>query len=293
MKKLYRGAIVLLGLYLSSCEKESSVERGELVPVVTNLVGDTNYLDKILLNDTSYFGGVLDIDSSVFVFKYDLNKRLTTVTIKAGPLSIIPEDLYLEFFYNFNDTLPYKSYFAQEQSTYHFYYDNLGRLTKDSVNNLSGNGENFKRKLSYSGNQIFAELYNSPSVNPIEKDTFILDSRGNMVSSRFHILTTASIYELATSTISTFDNGPSPFLKTPAFKIFSFTFGTLHFEQYYNNFGKNNLLVDIHNNHPYTGAPPIFYPSDTTSVVNSYYQNGLLKNVKGHRSTWTYIYKSL
>ena len=293
MKFVFIVVIISVGFYLSGCEKESSIERGVVVPVVTNLVGDTNYLDKILLNDTLYYNGNLDIDTSVFVFKYDASKRLKTVTLKEGPTSTIPEILYLECFYNQNDSLPFKAYFPLEQSTYHFYYDNLGRVIRDSVNNHSGNGVNLKRNLSYFSNKIFAELYNPPFSNPIEKDTFILDSRGNMISSRYNILTIGSMYELATSTFSTFDNGPSPFLKTPAFRIFSFTFGTLNFEQHYNNFGTNNILIDIYNRYPFTGSGPINYPSNTSSLINSYYHNGLLKNVKGDRSTWTYVYKSL
>jgi hypothetical protein len=203
--------------------------------------------------------------------------------------------LYLECFYNQNDSLPYKAYFGPSSATYHFYYNNLGRLVKDSINNFGGSNLNLSRNLTYSGNKIFAQVYKTylGTTNLVEKDTFLLDTRGNMNGTKYYWLTNSNNYELASSSNSTFDNAQSPLFKTPSYRIFSFTFGTMDFESHYNNFGVNNILVDIYNRHPFTGSSNTVVTSDTSSAVNIYYQNGLLKNVKSYRSTWTYMYKTL
>ncbi len=294
-KNIFLGLVAIGALYFSACQKSLTFEDTPPNVIDSTAIVDSSYLSKIFFNDTTFNGGNLDVDTSIFIFNYDNNKRLKTIVIKEGPNSTALGDIYLECFYNLNDSLPYKTLFPSDQSTYYFFYDNTGRLIKDSVNNVGGNAVNYNRNLTYSNNRIFAQVYRTFSgiTSPIEKDTFSFDTRGNMISSKYYFSNNGSNYELASSSNSTFDNNPSPFLKTPSYRLLSFTFGTFNFEAHYNNFGTNNILVDVYTRYPFAGSGTTVQTSDTTSVINTLYQNSLLKNVKSYRSTWTYFYKSL
>ncbi len=294
-KNIFLGLIAIAALYFSACQKSLTFEDNTTPNAIDSTANpDSNYLSKIFFSDTTFNGGNMDVDTSIFVFNYDNNKRLKTIVIKEGPNSTVVGDVYLECFYNLNDSLPYKTLFPSDQSTYYFFYDNAGRLIKDSINNIGVNAVQFSRNLTYSSNMIFAQVYKtfSGTTSAVEKDTFSFDTRGNMISSKYYFSNNGSTYELASSSISTFDNNPSPFLKTPSYRLLSFTFGTFNFEAHYNNFGTNNILVDIYNRYPFTGSGITTQISDTSSAINTLYQNGLLKNVKSYYSKWTYFYKS-
>jgi hypothetical protein len=296
IKHILLSLIAFVSLYLSACQKDFKIDDNIVARVDSTIIpsaGDSNYLDRIIMRDTSILNGNTMVDSSAFVFYYDIQKRLSLVTFKSLT-NANDSDIYLKPYYNQNDSLPYKVYFTPDSSTYYFYYDNVGRLIKDSVENVFGAGLSGVRNLNYSGNKIYAQLFLTSNLAlPIEKDTFTLDTRGNMINSKYYVKSIGAIYELASSTNATFDNGSTPYLKTPGFRIFSFSFGTFHYEAYYNNFGANNILVDSYIQYPYTGVTTVS-PPHISSVINTYYQNGLLKNLKNsNHENWTYIYKSL
>jgi hypothetical protein len=301
IKHLLIATVAIVSLYLSACQKELNPD--DIISRVdstgNSAVEDSAYLDKMIIRDTNIVTGY--IDSSKWVFNYDAQKRLSFVTEKSLSNPTFDSANILKFYYNTNDSLPYKIEVIASIiptisiETYYYFYDNSGKLIKDSVNNFVGSGENLSRTLSYSGNKIFAELNSSNStVNPIEKDTFTLDTRMNIVGFRYHIRTTANTFELASSSTSTFDNGVNPYVKVPSMKIYWFTYSTIDFEaDNSSSIGVNNILTNIFNRYPYTGSSNPFY-QNTYSQWNTYYQNGLLKSSKdSDHENLTYFYKSL
>ncbi len=301
LKHILLPLIAFAAYYLSACQKDFTVDNTIVARVdstITPSAEDSSYLDKIIMRDTAVVSGNTVIDSSAWIFNYDVQKRLSLVTAKSISNPNDSTNLF-KFYYNQNDSLPFKVVNISSLAfteTYYLYYNSLGKLIKDSVNNFLGNGENLSRTLSYSGNKIFAQLYSTTAtLNPIEKDTFTQDLNMNITNFKYYVKTSASSFELARMSNIIFDNGKSPYFKVPSMKIFWFTFFTIDFEASSNACpGVNNIVTGIYNRYPYTGSGTINHPTDTFSVLNTYYQNGLLKNtISNDHENWTYIYKSL
>ena len=277
-------------LSIFSCQKEVSYE----VPddstsnVVTSL--DSNYLDRILIVDSSNANLV---DSSIWVFHYDVQKRVSKVVFKSIT-NPVDSQLYAQFSYLANDTLPFRAKTFTDSADYYFSYDNTGRLKKDSIINYGSTGSSNPfstlsvNNYTYATNKIFVNGYfidpNSAFPNPqYGIDTLFQDSRGNIITTKIYSSNTTSNYTLDKTIVSTYDLKKSPYAKVPGFKVFLFTFGDFPASPTVNNF-----LSDI----IYDNS----LPTNTLNYSNSYYPNGFLKktDVTGDsQDSWTYFYKSL
>lgn len=272
---------------LISCQKEISFEiPDETIPNVVSSV-DSNYLDKILIVDANNF-----IDSSLWIFNYDAQKRLNNVSIKntTNPLD---SQVYVKLFYNQNDTLPFKAKTFQDSAYYYFFYDSFGRIEKDSLIDY-GNGNNnptpyiLVNNYSYNTGKIFITHYSFNGIIPTNifgVDTLLQDSRGNIINSKLYSSNTPSNFTLQNTIVTTYDNKLNPFMKVRGFKIFIFSEGDFPGSTYENN------LVSFNN---YDNTQPT--NTYTENYFNTYYSNGLLKNsvITGNlNAKWTYYYKSL
>ena len=278
---------ILASLGIISCQKEVSFELPDNTTsnVVSSL--DSNYLDRILIVENNL------VDSNLFVFNYDGQKRINNVSIKStsNPLD---SGFYIKFFYNLNDTLPFKAKTFLDSVDYYFYYDGLGRLKKDSIlryDSQAGQNPSLITTLlvtnySYALNKIFLNSYfiapNSGFPNPqYGLDTFFQDLRGNIIMEKLY----SNNSTLQNTIASTFDNKINPFTKVNGFKIFIFSNG-----DFPGGTCQNNLLS--FNKYDNTQPGNIY----TENYFNTYYTNGFLKKavVTGNSSeNWTYFYKSL
>jgi hypothetical protein len=289
--------------YLSSCQKELSYEIGTTQNFIdsTNLI-DSNYLDKIFIRDSS--GNT--IDSSVLIFNYDAQKRLKNV-ISKGNLTAPDSTVFVNFFYNGTDTLPYRTTDGLATFDYYFYYDSNGKRIKDSTVEFgtTGNGSDFIKVdyYTYAGSAVYVKSYTNGyiagSVTYSGNDTLSLDSRGNITSAKVYRLNIFS-GGLDTSVInsSIFDNKLSPFTKASSFRVFIFSYN-LSYEQSINMFTVNNLISNTVNYYQQS-----FSSGQVSNFSNSYTPNGYLKssieitdytgNSTGHEySNWNYLYKAL
>lgn len=294
MKLSFFVVLCFLALFsFISCQKEVSFEVPDGTTANAVNTVDSNYLDRILIVDSTTPNFV---DSSFLVFNYDSQKRISNLVVKSttNPLD---SQLYAKFFYNANDTLPFKSKTFTDSADYYFYYDNVGRLKKDSIINFGSQGSNNPsptlsvNNYSYGTNKIFKNGYfidpNSSSPNPFFKlDTLFQDVRGNIINAKIYSSNTTSNYTLEKTIVSTFDNNINPYAKVPGFKVFLLSFG-----DFTGFITTNNLLSAIIY---YNSQPSFVY---TENYSNSYYPNGFLKKgiiLTGNTlSNWTYFYKSL
>lgn len=262
-------------------------EENDGIPPVQNFTpsvpaADSNYLDKIFFRDTSIITG--EIDSSVFIFNYDAQKRLKDVIAKNGLNGTVSIN-FLSFYYYQNDTLPYK---VTQSGEYHYYYfyDNMGRVVKDSLIDFATNTLYRVGAYSYGISKIFLQVDRQ---NIIDRDTFSLDARGNVTAVTFSSVVNG-ISALTATVSAVFDNKPNPYIKIPEYRNFIFSY-----DYYYRNIGDlyraNNLISSV-----YTDYSSGFPDTDNYYYSNTYYPNGLPKNViqsGSERSNETFIYKAL
>lgn len=232
MKFLFIAAIISVSFYLSGCEKESSVERGEVIPVVTNLVLDSNYLDKIVFIDL-----VTGDTAGYNKYNYDNLKRVVSLSeYEAISLNTFQNRDNTYYSYNGNDTVPFKmlsthvsSNMTTNDSTItYFSFSNNKRVSDSLIMILYGNlqaNSTFYRSVSktiknyqYVSNNIFcrnesiALFDNGPfPITPtlfISTDTANVDANGNLVFCKHF----ESSFTTGISTF-TYDNKPNPFYK--------------------------------------------------------------------------------
>ena len=282
---------------LFSCQKDfiapDNVSRTDSTIVVG---GDSNYLDKIVFIDGISSSGP---DTGVFVFNYDSQKRLKNVVIKAYLVNPLDSQFYVKFSYNLNDTLPFKAHFYTDSSDYYFFYDNLGRLVKDSI--FSSDNSNIKQetqKYTYNTNKIFIKRNWTYNYLPLPlqvvngNDTLILDAVGNVVSGRYYT-DSLGISTFQRSLIATYDTKIIPYKNTLSFKIFLFSFN-----DYYDGLGYFSTNNPISSNlySPSGGFASSNNFNFIENYSNAYYPNGFLKKsiITGdNNENWTYFYKSL
>ena len=276
-----------------SCQKDfTAPDNITLRPDSAMVVGgDSNYLDKILVVDSGNSPG---FENSIWVFNYDNLKRLKNVAIKSvnNPAD---SSIFLKFLYNSNDTLPYKimEYDSSTLITDYFCYYNNGKLVKDSMFDytspaatpyfkVSNYSYNLANSIINNGWQI--SYFGSMPATLNERDTFLLDSRANVISAKFYKASSGSPNYILFGTSSyAYDNMKSPYLKVSPFNIYLFIST--------NSFSSNNLTTQ--NSTSFIGVN-----NNSSVFTNTYYSNGFLKkkevsNTFIPNSTYTFSYKSL
>ena len=188
----------------------------------------------------------------------------------SPPTTFTKSNLHLISLLNFfsiylgNDTLPFKATVDNGALNFYFYYDNVGRLSKDSVieySTVGNNGYYYVTNFTYSNSKIFTlsvgDLSNNGHILFI-KDTIQLDARGNFLSSKTYDKDPLSgNYFLCNTTYSTFDNKLSPYTKVNGYKIWILA-NQIPIEKPF-AFTANNLLNEISNNYTTTGGVPTLY----------------------------------
>jgi hypothetical protein len=269
-----------------------------------NTTSDSNYVDRIIIIDST--AGVEDT-SQLEIYSYDNLKRVTVIV--DSMLTPTPTLFaFKQFEYAGNDSLPFKStlyiYDGSNRDTvitYH-YFNNAGRLIRDSIINISNNLTYYQtnRKLidiSYSGNMMYGfsrdstlQQNNIPSTYPalIITDTITLDANGNMIYTIQHRGT-------STTSISTnsFDSHPHPMRRLNIFMCWSHNiFQNRYYDPTQQN--TNNITHVLE-----TASGSQNYTHDF-NLINSYYENGFLKTTAHPESAgsalyekYLFIYKSL
>lgn len=297
--------VIPASLFLYSCQKEMSTERGIIINTPTTSFGaDSIYLDKIFAIDSS--GST--IDSGYFLFNYDGQKRINNIVIKTSP-DATDSVFWLKFSYNGNDSLPYFIRHVLDSSDYYCDYNSTGKLVRDSVISYGASGggadEIKVTHLSYTVDKIYADISNSTTgaanLVPAYKDTLNLDARGNVIRSvdYFKDFLTGN-YDLSNKTISTFDNNLSPYTRVSGFNMFILAYN-IPFLNYDNVFTKNNELTNTDSYYTTTGGSTTLFDTRLVTYTNTYYPNSFLKRAisvttgpftSGY-SDWKYYYKSL
>lgn len=247
MKFVFIVAIISIGFYLSGCQKESSLERRGVVPVVTNLVVDSNYLDKIIY--TSTIGNITDTTFTQ-IYEYDASKRIVSLMDSIKSTNSTYENFRIKYFYNGNDTLPFKKIAIgttlsttpfinnRDTSIFFYQYSTTGIKIKDSILkffhhiNVNGSGNDFidfyKEVIIYQyassiiyGHTINTLLYSNNVTNVGTSlhiyDTATIDFSGNLITNKKY--DSANVLFL-TSTF-TYDNKPNPFARLSNYKTIS------------------------------------------------------------------------
>lgn len=122
-------SVIILLICFSSCQKE--INWGLNNPTQS----DSSFLDRTIALDTTLPSGADTIGKDVFA--YDNMKRLTKISTSYG--AGFADSALQQFFYNGNETLPFKHVYRDVYSglnmvdTIYYYYSNAV-VSKDSVN---------------------------------------------------------------------------------------------------------------------------------------------------------------
>lgn len=156
MKILVFAFSFLLVLVISSCQRELDIDLGNDPPPPA--INDSIYLSKYIDFDTTQPPGLDTF--SVYDFFYDIRKRITHYTWR-DPNSSTDQSGEVKYYYNGNDTLPYKMTQVSKENgiiglldTIFYTYASSGKVSKDSM-------------LSYFAvtNQLFSESAMAYTVN--------------------------------------------------------------------------------------------------------------------------------
>ncbi len=207
-------AFACLTFSFVSCKKEgSAVENPNTITP-----GDSSYLSVIY--DIYKNGSVSDTDASM-IYSYDASKRVIKLKDSAWHPTFDYRTATTVYFYQGNDTLPYKStqttvwYAAKPDQVINsfYYYNTAGLRIKDSVITPSNHYVALQQYLP--GKIVSSRVdsfFSAPTYNyyytETRKDTAIQDVSGNVISNVSR-RGTAYVYQ---STV-TYDNHPSPFIK--------------------------------------------------------------------------------
>ncbi len=287
-------------LVFISCGKDHNPDNSNPPVPDTN---DSTYLDSIYIIGNP--GSFLDT-GNIVIYHYDNLKRLASTSNlrETAPASSV----YIDggsstFYYNGNDTLPYKlvAYSNSDINNYvdtstSFYnYDANGNKIKDSTRFSSSDITTYTLKTTvtdytYSAGKMVGYTVENdvyPNTNQVvSKDTATLDSKGNVITNVKYIVTGAT-ENLALTSTGTYDNHPGPYTKITAFKAmrqFAESDNVLYLS--YNNYltiDHNQLLPSIETIH--------------SSATYQYLANGypVIADIiyDGVSYSYAYTYKSL
>lgn len=262
MKRIL-SAIILLSIFslvFVSCKKNSDSNNSNPVPVSSDYLSRMIYLS----ND----GSGTEVKEGSITYVFDNLKRVTHVIDSSAVGSSAVLELWetTEYFYNGNDTLPYKSVVignpaaqTEYDTTINFYtYNAAGLLIRDTgyyAGHTSTDDYNTRsnQTYTYSGSMITGRrdaivTYGGFSNNETRIDTAHTDANGNIIQNIKH-----KDLETINSTI-TWDNHPSPFAKLSNFRAsLIFPFGETFFYEMpqYNNRLHITELTTGGSNHTY------------------------------------------
>ncbi|MEO7049456.1 MAG: hypothetical protein ABI091_29395, partial [Ferruginibacter sp.] len=191
--KIILSALLSIIILTISCQKEiNGFDPIPPSPVDSIKVLDSSYLDKVILLDEN---GVDTFE--IQTFNYDVNKRLVLITDTTKDRGTI-SPAYTKYFYNGNDTLPYKniyvSTFEQFDSVVtYLFYDNVGKKIADSSIELTKfpNSDTTRYEIvthyNYAGNKVIGDsksinIYNGQTYVDENIDTAIIDMNGNILN---------------------------------------------------------------------------------------------------------------
>lgn len=235
MKRLPLVMLVLAAAVFSSCQKEVD-------PTLNGPDETKKYLLRFIQTETSSPG-----EASVLLFEYDAQKRVTKMTEQyvdtVGGVAQITDQAFYHFYYNGNESRPYKvtDALTDPELSLYFKFDAQGKKLQDSL--VDGNtGESEVTRYTYAGNKVFAEIIvDVLGTELIYRDTieFTGDNVSRQMSGHYQDGMLVSLYEQK----FTFDDHPNPFNQL--------NINTSFFASAYNEFGtflglnKNNFVTVI------------------------------------------------
>ena len=283
MNKYFSIIVFFSSFFFFSCQKEATSDNFSPNNNSSNNLIDSNYIDKIYQIDMT--GGAYDT-VGIRLYNYDNLKRVQSMM----PQSIDPtitDGISYSYFYNNQDTLPYKTVSIETSSgiantiTHFHYWDANGKNLQDSSIYINtGVSYYVVRSYSYGSNIIYGSQYSSfsgPVINLTQIDTAITDSYGNILSSKkYHFNTISNDWELTSTTNYTLDAFTSPFSILTNFK----TFGVFPSGEtlYYELPAVNNYMNQTEVNSIETGSPN----TNTYTYNNTYNTKNQLKQVLIH-----------
>jgi hypothetical protein len=293
--KIILGILISIFIFASSCQKQiNGLDPLPPTPVDSVKILDSSYLDKVILLDDN------GIDTfELQTFNYDANKRLVLITdtTKSGG-TISPG--FTRYFYNGNDTLPYKkvyvSAFEQFDSVVtYLFYDNAGKKTADSsrrfaiATNIDTLQQEYVTRYKYSADKIYGDLKNIEFSNNFKDSTFSNELDTAIVDINSNILSIIHGAFQAPKRLDyfTYDTHTNPYFKLNILKTEQL------FPEFHFGLAKNNLLTgDVQDN---SVSDPTARIKD--NYVYTYNSSGLpltLKDIytKGSNTyTDVYLYK--
>jgi hypothetical protein len=292
MRKNILGLMAIILFFLSACKKDNAPEQTQPVAPVLPLGIDSNYISKIYSYDTSSAGAK---KKNVTIFNYDNSKRVTQTIDTATDSQSTNTNFFstTNLFYNGIDTLPYKitstrnTNFGAVLVTRFLFYDNTGRITKDSSFNTVPSGSIFAMFLNvdiytYSGNNMYVFYkrtnLNSPVNTDLYKDTILLDANKNATSLKNYIFDPSiSSYTLRTINSYTFDVKKNPLASIRYLQSGSadtYLSSTYLFVPTFAGVNNSNTYIRSY----YNGG--VLTGTLQTNYINTYNQNGLIKDTK-------------
>lgn len=286
--KLLCGIFVLM-IVFSSCQKEISAD--DFDPIDPPAANDSIYLNK------AYFLTDLGTGMDTVVtatLQYDSRKRIVSWTDSTtADNNDEPYTISYQYFYNGNDTVPYKVISLWDDlltaddydSTIAFFtYDANGRKLKDSVvyHEYSGGAGSSSLQLTnytYAAGKMYGET-KTETLTPssfieMRRDSATLNAAGDIVQNKSYLLDGGS-YELAETMNLTYDTKISPFTYLTSYAAHkSFPYQML---ELFDHVAKANILTEnsttiLPNPGTFTRTSTYQYnnrqlPVKVTSIVN-------------------------
>ena len=239
---------IILTACLVACQKQISFEDGLGPTLPPSILGDSVHLDKLYFVDVT--GGNETL--SIATYHYDNLKRVDSIKeiIRDNGSGPWQQWYSVAYFYNGNDTLPFKSIsnhfesavafndpsFTDTITTFHQYLPTGQNLSDSAILSLHyGDGsisspfayDRFRvvEHYQYQGNSMYrqatytpiASNYLYPVTLALQRDSAITDGNGNMLSSK-HYSVSNNISTLEFTSSITYDNKVNPFSKISDFK---------------------------------------------------------------------------
>lgn len=283
MSKHISVIICFLSIFIFSCQKEVTTDISNSNNNSTNNLIDSNYIDKIYQVDMT--AGAYDT-VGIWLYNYDNSKRVQSMVLQSIDPTIT-DGISYTYFYNNQDTIPYKSVSVETSSGiintithFHFWDANGKNLIDSSIYTNTGASYYVVRSYSYGINMIYGSQYASfsgPVINLTQRDTATTDIYGNILASKkYHLNSLTNNWELTSTTNYTLDAFKSPFSILTNFK----TFGVFPSGEtlYYELPGLNNCINQTEVNSIETGNPN----TNTYTYTNTYNSNSQLKEVVIH-----------
>jgi hypothetical protein len=231
---------VIITAGISSCQKE--ITEDATAPIPPNIIPDSNYLSKMY--EIGIERGITDT-VEIWTYTYDANKRVILLSDSSDVIGASYVANW-QYFYNGNDTIPYKSiytvlgpgYNSADSLISYFYYNASGQRIKDSVIDQNGTANDYRKNFyQYLPGKIYG-ISKDSTYNGFAYVVYLTFDSATVVNGNI-LYNKKYFYSSADSVISTFtyDDKPAPFERLSNFKTFEmFPFGeTFFYEMPQNN----------------------------------------------------------